>query len=94
MKMGLNVLLSRYYCNIWFWTPIVLKNLDIIMLETRQYINSMGLNASLSDYKNKQLFTNMKMPATNVIQITKITSYEPNRPLCALGSLLFSQLNK
>ena len=43
------------------------QNLNIIMFETWQGINSMGLSASLEEYKNKQLFTNMKMSQTALI---------------------------
>ena len=37
------------------------KNLDIILFENCQRINQMSLSSPWAEYKNKQLFTNMKM---------------------------------
>ena len=59
---------SDSYHNNCFETQFPPKNLEIIMLETRQGMNLMGHSATLSDYKTKQLLTTHKN-FTNILNI-------------------------
>ena len=61
MKICLNVCLSKSYHNNCIYTPIVFKKLEIIVFENWQGISPMGPRAPWSEYKNKQVFTDMKM---------------------------------
>ena len=63
MTRVLSVPWSGSYRNNCFETFMVLKNLEIIMLENWKGNNPMGLSATLSGYKNKQFFKK-KSPTT------------------------------
>ena len=59
MKMGLPELQYESYHNNCLQTPIFF--IDEIMFRNWQDINPMGLSAPWADYKNKKIFTNMKI---------------------------------
>ena len=78
VSLGLNIITTsvlRHKC--------ISKNLEIIFPVNWKGIKPMGLSATLDDYKNKQLFTNMKSSPTTVRCNTK--SFQGINPmgLCA-----------
>ena len=57
--MGLSECLSKYYHNDCLQT-IFNQKIDITMFDNFQGIKPMGLSDYWADYRNKQLFTNIK----------------------------------
>ena len=70
------------------------KNHDIILFGNRQGINPMGLSVTLTNYKNKQFFTNTKMSLTKLRRNIKMHKGWTKWAFVPLGRLLFSKLKK
>ena len=94
MIIGLSIPFYKSYLNNCFRHIYFCKNIDIALFENWQGINLMGLSASLSYYKNKPYFINMKKPPTTLLWNKKRQGDLPNVNLCLLVRLLFYQLNK
>ena len=61
MKSSQTECLYKYYPNNFLYSLMFPKPIGIILFGILQGINSIGLRAPWADYRNKHLFTNMKM---------------------------------